>query len=169
MLPKVSSSFEFPKEISILPLIKFCYVYSWIWNLYGKGFRKFTLLPIVIQILKFRPQLMNERIIFLIKVDKEPIKTVFTWLGPFINTNNSILGEQKRLHLLIIGANDLCFIKNNCLLISFMNSIHGFVFLRDLRVKWYLKRWNGEKTLDFAERNFYVSGFPGFWFLGELH
>ena len=145
-------------------MIKFCYVYCWIWNLHGKGFRKFISLPIMIQILKFRPQLINERIIFLVKVDKEPIKTVFTWLGPFINTNNSILGEQKRLHLLIIGANDLCFIKNNSLLISIMNSIHGFAFLRDLRVKWYLKHWNMTKHLILQKGIFMFQVFRAFGF-----
>ena len=107
---------------------------------------------------------MNERIIFLVKVDKEPIKTVFTWLGPFINTNNSILGEQKRLHLLIIGANDLCFIKNNSLLISIMNSIHGFAFLRDLRVKWYLKHWNVTKHLILQKGIFMFQVFRAFGF-----
>ena len=166
-MPKVSSSFEFcdfQRKFQSCQWQNFMYVPEF----------EICMEKDLENLIWFRSQnsdlnLVNKRRLFLVRIDKEPIISVFTWLGPFINANNSILGGQRRLHLLIICTNELCFIKNHSLLISVMNSIHGFAFLRDLRGKWYLQHWNGEKAFDLAERNFYVSGFTGFWFLGELY
>lgn len=77
--------------------------------------------------------------------------------------------EGKGGYVCLLYAQMTCvLLKTTACSLSVTNSITRFAFLRDLRGKWYLKHWNGEKAFDLAERNFYVSGFMGFWFL-ELH
>lgn len=49
-----------------------------------------------------------------------------------------------------------------------MNRMNGFVFY-SFKVKWYLLYWNFGKVFDLVEKNFYVLGFIGFWFLGEVY
>lgn len=59
-------------------------------------------------------------------------------------------------------------LKSTACSLSVMNRINGFAF-HSFKVKWYLLYWNFGKACDLAEKCFYVTGFTGFWFLGEVH